>query len=386
MSGNEELQLSVAESGGYLAGERLKVCLVGPSLDILGGQAVQLDRLLRKLAELPELEVTFLPVNPRLPGPLDLARRVKYVRTMVTSCAYLASLARRLRQVDVVHAYSASYWSFLLAPVPAMTIARLYRKGVVLNYHSGEAADHLSRWRSAKPPMRLAHRIVVPSRYLADVFASHGLVAREIGNFVEIERYTFRLRSKPRPVFLNNRNLEKHYNVACTLRAFARICDEESDARLILVGDGSQRRNLQALADALGVRDRVEFRGQIAPEHMPRVYDEADVFINSSDVDNVPLSIAEAFASGLPVVTTDTGGIPDMVRHDQSGLLVPRGDDAALAAAALRVLREQGLAARLGAAARSACQSRYAWPAVRDAWLEVYREAAAAARVERRGR
>ena len=386
MSGDEGRQRSVPEPDERVAATRLKVCLVGPSLDILGGQAVQLDRLMRKLAEVPELDVTFLPVNPRLPGPLDLARRVKYVRTVVTSCAYLASLARHLRHVDVVHAFSASYWSFLLAPVPAMTVARLYRKGVILNYHSGEAEDHLSRWRSAKPPMRLAHRIVVPSRYLVDVFAGHGLTAREIGNFVEIERYEFRVRTEPRPVFLNNRNLEKHYNVACTLRAFARICVEEADARLILVGDGSERRNLEALAEALGVRDRVEFRGRVAPERMPFVYDEADIFLNSSDVDNVPLSIAEAFASGLPVVTTNTGGIPGMVTHDHSGLLVPRGDDAALAAAALRVLREGGLAARLGAAARTVCLTRYAWPAVRDAWLQVYREAAVAARSEHRGR
>jgi glycosyltransferase involved in cell wall biosynthesis len=384
MSGERGQEVSVLEPPVRSATDiRLKVCLVGPSLDILGGQAVQLDRLRRKLSLVPEVEVSFVPVNPRLPGPLDLLRRVKYLRTAATSIAYLASLLRHLRHVDVVHAYSASYWSFLLAPVPAMAIGRLYRKGVVLNYHSGEAEDHLSNWRSARPPMRLAHRIVVPSRYLVQVFARHGLEALEVGNFVELERYEFRLRSRPRPVFLSNRNLEKHYNIPCILRAFARICAQETEAKLIVVGEGKERRNLDALARTLGIRERVEFRGKVGPERMPSVYSEADVFLNSSDVDNVPLSIVEAYASGLPVVSSDAGGIPDMVADGQTGLLVPRGDDTALAAAALRVVREEGLAARLGAAARLLCESRYSWSAVRDAWLGVYRDAV---RMARRGR
>jgi hypothetical protein len=137
-------------------GARIRVCLVGPSLDILGGQAVQAARLLTRLREIPSLDVDFLPVNPRLPGPLRLLQRVKLVRTVVTSVAYVSSLLARLRDYDVVHAFSASYFSYLLAPLPAMAVARLYGRRVVLNYRSGEASDHLRRSRVAVPSMRLA--------------------------------------------------------------------------------------------------------------------------------------------------------------------------------------------------------------------------------------
>ena len=88
-------------------------------MDILGGQAVQLARLHEQLRNTPGLEVGFLPMNPRLPGPLRLLQRVKYVRTVATSIGYWILLLSRVRQFDVIHAFSPSYWAFLLGPVPS---------------------------------------------------------------------------------------------------------------------------------------------------------------------------------------------------------------------------------------------------------------------------
>lgn len=357
----------------------LRVCLVGPSLDIVGGQSIILDRLLARFRQTPGVEVSFIAVNPRLAGPLRLLQRVKFVRTVVTSVAYVASLLARVRGADVVHAFSASYWSYLLAPVPAMLVGRLYGKAVVLNYHSGEADDHLARWRSAKLFAGLAHRIVVPSGYLEDVFARHGLQASAVYNFIEAERIPHRSRGALRPRFLSNRNLEGLYNVACTIRAFARIQARVPEAELVVAGDGSERGALERLVAALGLR-QVQFLGRVAPEAMPKLYDAADVYLNSPDIDNMPSSILEAYAAGLPVVTTDAGGIPYLVRHDSTGLMVPIGDDAALAEQALRLLGDAALVERLTQRARQECLSLYVWPAVRDAWLQLYaraREAAA---------
>lgn len=350
----------------------IRVVLVGPSLDILGGQAIVLERLRTRLAGVPELDVSFLPVNPRLPGALRQLQSIKYVRTIVTTIAYVWSLLKTLRRADVVHAFSASYWSFLLAPVPAMLIGRLYGKVVILNYRSGEADDHLSNWRTAIPLMRLAHAIVVPSGYLVEVFARHGLQATSIFNFVESERIPFRLRSAPpRPRFLSNRNLEALYNVGCTIRAFARIQREFPDATLMVAGDGSQRAQLEALVAELGVQ-HVTFAGRTSPAEMPALYDAADIYLNSPNIDNMPNSIIEAFAAGLPVVTTNAGGIPFIVRHGDNGLMVDSGDDAAMAREALRLLRDPVLAARLAQRARQECMERYVWPAVREAWLALY--------------
>jgi glycosyltransferase involved in cell wall biosynthesis len=358
---------------------RIGVLLVGPSLDILGGQAVQLQRLLERLRARPGLQIGFLPVNPRLPGPLRGLQRVKYVRTMVTSLAYVTGLLRQVRSYDVVHAFSASYWSFLLAPLPALVAGRLFGRATILNYRSGEAPDHLRHWPLSRWMMRLADAIVVPSPYLVEIFARHGLAATAIANFVDVEGIPFRERTLLRPVFLSNRNFEPLYNVACTLRAFARVQRELPAASLIVAGYGREEARLQSLARDLKLSG-VEFVGRMAPEQMARLYDRADVYLNTPNIDNMPNSVLEAFTAGLPVVTTSAGGVPFVAVHDRNALLVPCDDDAAVAAAAIRLFREPGLATRLSSQARQEALQRYVWSEVGPQWEALY------ARIRHHGR
>ena len=350
----------------------IRVCLVGPSMDILGGQAVQVTRLLRRLRELNGIEVDFLPVNPRLPGPLRLLQRIKYVRTITTSIVYFASLLTRLRKYDVIHAFSASYTSYLLAPLPAMIVARLYGKRIVLNYRSGEAPDHLARSPLAVRTMRLADEIVVPSAYLVAVFAQFGLGARAILNFVDLDALDHRERTQIQPVFLSNRNLEPLYNVACTLRAFAIVQQQATDAKLTVVGDGSERGALEALTRELSLRN-VEFVGKVPPQRMREFYRAADVYLNSPNIDNMPNSIIEAFASGLPVVTTNAGGIPFIVTDGETGFMVACNDHEGLARRALELLRNPALAHEVAARAHDICLRRYVWNAVAAEWERLYR-------------
>lgn len=354
----------------------VRVVLVGPSLDIIGGQAVILQRLLGRLEEIPDIQAEFLPVNPRLPGPLRSLQRIKYVRTVVTSVAYVASLLRHIRKYDVIHVFSASYTSFVLAPTPALLAARLFRRPAILNYRSGEAQDHFRRWRTAAPTARLAERMVVPSGYLVDVFREFGFEAQPIANSVDLSRYRFRVRSPARPRFLANRNFAPLYNVGCILRAFRIIQDAEPEAHLVVAGDGEERAMLHGLAQELDLN--VTFLGQVPPERMAELYDEADVYLNSSSIDNMPNSIVEAFASGIPVVSTDAGGIPYMVDSGRTGLLVPVDDHQALAAAALRVVREPELAEQFSRQGREQCEAQYAWGSVLGQWVSLYRELAAA--------
>ncbi len=352
----------------------IRVMLSGPSLQILGGQAVQARRLVDNLRHERELEVAFLPVNPMLPGALRHLQRIKYVRTIVTSLFYIFSLLRHVPRIDILHTFSASYWSFLLAPAPAILVGRCFGKRVLLNYRSGEAEDHLRRSRRvAVPLMRLAHRIVVPSGYLVEVFGRFGLPAVAIPNFVDTTAIRFRGRVAPRPRFLSNRNFESLYNVAMTVRAFARIQAEVPEAELVLVGQGGERPSLERLVHGLGLRG-VTFTGPVPPDRMPAHYDECDIYLNSPDIDNMPTSVIEAFAAGLPVITTRAGGIPWVVRHNENGLVVDCNDDEGMAAAALSLLRESGLGERLSRTAIGDVHERYTWEAVRPSWVGLYED------------
>ena len=126
-------------------------------------------------------------------------QRIKYLRTIVTSMAYVASLLRRLPGCDVVHAFSASYWSFLLAPLPAVLVAKSLGKPVVMNYRSGEAPDHLRRSAIARRILRWVERNAVPSRFLKDVFNGFGIQSEVIPNIVDVDRFRFRTRAALRP-------------------------------------------------------------------------------------------------------------------------------------------------------------------------------------------
>jgi glycosyltransferase involved in cell wall biosynthesis len=349
----------------------MRVAIVAASLDILGGQGVQARTLVDALRG-DGYRVAFVPINPRFPRGLRWVRRIPYLRTLLNQTLYLPGLLR-LARADVVHVFSASYWSFLLAPLPAMLAGRLFNARVVLHYHSGEAADHLDRWGVLVHPwLRLAHVIVVPSEYLAGVFADHGHGARVIRNVVDLTRFTFTDRRTLRPRLISTRNLEPYYRVDVVLDAFARVRREVPEATLVVAGAGSERPRLERLARA-GVR----FVGAVAPQRMPALLADSDIFLNASVVDNQPVSILEAFAAGLPVVSTPTGDIPAMVRHDETGVIVPPLDAAAMAEAVLVLLRNPERATRLARAARHEIE-RYTWAAVADQWASVYEPVAAA--------
>jgi glycosyltransferase involved in cell wall biosynthesis len=350
-----------------------EVAIVAASLDILGGQGVQARSLVEAL-EGDAHRVTFVPINPRFPRGLEWLRRIPVIRTLVNECIYLPSLLR-LASVDVVHIFSASYWSFLLAPLPAILAARALNKRVVLHYHSGEADDHLSHWGALVHPwLRLAHAIVVPSEYLREVFARHGYAAHVIPNVVDVSRFRYRERQPLRPRVLSVRNLEPYYRVDLIIDAFARFMLRQPDATLTIAGYGSEEPRLRSLAASLA-GDAVRFVGKVDQEAMAGLYANHDIFVNASVVDNQPVSILEAFASGLPVISTPTGDIRYMVRHGKTGLIARAGDAVALLDALSAVWNDPEAARRRARHARREVEA-FTWTAVRDRWTGIYREGA----------
>jgi L-malate glycosyltransferase len=316
------------------------------------------------------VDATFIPINPRFPLGARWIRRVRYARTVLNELLYVPGLSR-LALYDVVHVFSASYGSFLLAPLPAMLAARLFNKRVVLHYHSGEAEDHLATWGALVHPwLKLADEIVVPSVYLRDVFAKFGYRARVIPNVVNLDVFDYRERRPLRPRLLSTRNLEKYYRVDVIIEAFARYRAICPDATLTIAGYGSEEPRLRAMAAQL-TGGGVRFLGKVSPDWMPKLYADSDIYLNASEVDNQPISILEAFASGLPVISTPAGDIRSMVRHGETGLVVPPEAPLAMARAISETLNRPERALQMAEQAHSELE-RYTWAAVRDAWRAAY--------------
>ncbi|HKY33172.1 MAG TPA: glycosyltransferase family 4 protein [Candidatus Polarisedimenticolia bacterium] len=341
-----------------------RVAVVAASLDRLGGQGIQAETLIDRLRS-EGIEAELLPIDPRFPRGLRWVRRLPYARTVLNQALYLPSLWS-LRRADVVAVFSASYGSFLLAPAPALAAARLLKKRVLLSYHSGEADGHLRRdgaW--VRRWLSLADAVLVPSEFLRQVFGRHGIRVQVVPNVVDLSRFRFRSRQPLRPALLCTRNLEAIYGVDVVIEAFHRVRRRHPEATLTLAGTGREERRLRALVT--GTAGAVRFEGRVPPEKMPAIYDRSDLFLNASVVDNQPVSILEAFAAGLPVISTPPGDVPAMLRHGGTGWIVPPGDPQAMAEAALALLGDPLRAAALAREARAHVE-RHSWSRVAPLW------------------
>jgi glycosyltransferase involved in cell wall biosynthesis len=354
----------------------LRIGLVGPLPPPAGGMAMQ-TRQLAELLRGAQVQIELVASNP--PYWPAWVGGVRGLRALARLLPYLASLWRAAGRSDVLHVMANSGWSWHLVAAPAIWIGRIRRVPVVINYRGGEAATFLaSSARAVRFSMRHVARLVVPSGFLREVFARHGMAADIVPNIVDLQRFRPGVPSHP-PQVMVARNLEQIYDLTTALRAMALAREQQPDLCMVLAGTGPEETSLRALADSLSITDSVEFAGRLDRETMAARLRESSLALNPSRVDNMPNSVLEAMASGVPVVSTAVGGVPFIVEHGRTALLVRPGDPQAMAEAMLRLLTDHNLVSRLRAQALEDVQA-YAWPIVGPQWAAVYRRVASASK------
>ena len=346
-----------------MALQGLRITLVGPAPPPAGGmamQTLQLARLLAAEGAVVQHVVSNAPCRPAWLG------RVRGLRAVGRLLAFVLDLWRALGRSDVAHLMANSGWNWHLVAAPTLLLGRLRGVPVVVNYRGGGAGEFLAGGSGlVRLGMRLAARLIVPSGFLVQVFAKHGMHAEVVPNIIDLARFAPRPPRGPASAHLVvARHLEALYDNATALRAFARVRAAWPAARLTVAGEGPERARLEALAAELGVAEAVHFAGGLPREAMAALFREADLSLNPSRADNMPNSVLESMASGVPVVSTAVGGVPFIVEHGRTGLLVPVGDAVAMADAALSLLQEPARWQRFAEAGIEEVR-RYAWPQVR---------------------
>jgi glycosyltransferase involved in cell wall biosynthesis len=297
---------------------------------------------------------------------------IRVLRTVVRAPVFLARLIALVPRVDIVHVNACSGLSFFLFATPAILAARALGRRAILHYHSGNARRFFDRWpRLTRWIISRAHRILVPSGFLRETFADIGFEATVVPNICELERFAVLSQKVLRPRLVIARNLEPVYGIWCALDGFARLLQRYADATLTVLGTGSEEAALKRQVVKLGLQPNVRFLGEVPNRQIPDVFSEACIFVNASLSDNQPVSILEAFAAGLPVVTSDAGGIPHLVRDRVNGLLFPVGDSDALAARVIELLEHPDQARAIAANARTTIEA-YSWASVFVRLREVY--------------
>lgn len=293
---------------------------------------------------------------------------------------------RPLRLADMVGSALGCRGSFDVALIdvysgPALIWAeavsktlRLRRKPYVLALRGGALPRHVESERERMAALlRPAAAVVAPSRYLLDAFARLRPGIRLIPNAIDLADYPGRPERAFQPHLMWLRSFHRLYNPAMAVRVLARILEQYPDASLTMVGmdrgDGSFQ-ECRALARKLGVLEQVSFTGVAPKREVGRVLSQGDIFLNTTNIDNAPVSMIEAMACGLCIVSTDAGGVPDLVRDGADALLVKPGDTDGMAARVLELLRDQELARRLSeSAARKA--SEFGWDRILPQWIDL---------------
>jgi glycosyltransferase involved in cell wall biosynthesis len=254
----------------------------------------------------------------------------------------------------------------------------------VMHLHGGAMPEFMARFpRWTRRVLSRADAMVAPSPFLTRAVAQKGWAASTIPNLIDVSDYSFRKRGPVSPRLFWMRSFHSIYNPLMALRVLRRVRAVLPEATLTMAGqDKGLEPTLRREAVRMGVTDAVRFVGFLDQAGKIREGEAADIFINTNRVDNTPVAVIEACAMGLPVVSTDVGGIRDLLSDGVSGLLVADDDDQAMAAAVLQLVSDTGLAEQLSVTGRRLAQAS-SWDQVRVQWERLFAQLGGHARAER---
>ncbi|MCP5214424.1 MAG: glycosyltransferase family 4 protein [Pseudomonadales bacterium] len=326
----------------------IRLGLVGPLPPPAGGMARQTLQLAELLTQ-QGVQVELIRTNPDY-QPAFISR-VKGIRALFRLFGYLVCVYKTVAKVDMFHIMANSGWSWYLFVAPVVWIAWFKKIPVVLNYRGGEAAKFFSKsWLWIHPTMKKVQMVVVPSPFLSKIFDERNIATHIVPNVLDLERFQPSKGARGKkgaPHIIVTRNLEEIYGIGTALKAFALIRKQFPEALLTIAGSGPLLKELQETTKTLGIDANTDFCGRLDHAQIAALYQDSDLMLNPSLEDNSPNSIIEALASGVPVISTNVGGIPYLIQSGKNGMLVEPNDAKEMAGAALRILGDEELKDRL---------------------------------------
>lgn len=296
------------------------------------------------------------------------------VNRVVRLADIVGTIVQKRNSIDILilEVYSGLY--FILADVVSK-LGQFFGIPMVFVLHGGNLPVFSTRFQSwVGRVLGRADILVAPSSFLANGLAGFRLSIRVIPNILEIDKYPFRHRRKISPKLLWMRSFHEIYNPQMAVKVLASIKREYTEARLVMAGaEKGLEPEIEKLVEDLGLSESVRFPGFLDHNAKIREFSDADIFINTNHIDNMPVSVVEASAMGLPVVATCVGGIPDMITAGENGLLVPDDDVKGMADAIVSLLENEELAERLSTNGRNFAELS-SWEIVKRQWETLFDE------------
>lgn len=280
---------------------------------------------------------------------------------------------RHTTEFVLIDTYSTSNFYYA---VLSGALAKTLRIKYIPVLRGGNLPERVERNpRLAKLLFANAYVNVAPSRYLLSTFESSGYKTVFIPNNIEIKHYPFKLRRRIEPKLLYVRAFSSVYNPKMALFVLKKLLHRYPEASLCMVGpdrDGTFA-STRELCHTMGLDDKVTFTGKLSKEEWWKLSESYDVFINTTNFDNTPVSVMEAMALGLPVVSTNVGGIPYLVEEDKEALLVDADDAEAMAEKISQLIENPDKAVALAENARKKVEG-FDWKNVQSKWFELLKK------------
>jgi len=273
------------------------------------------------------------------------------------------------RHYDIFHVHGCSYWGFFPIVLSSI-ISKILRKRLIVTYHGGDAQRFFSRFKFfASCFLSNCQEVTVPSGFLKDVFASFGISCKVLPNIIE-NTLPFKERNTIEPKYISMRSLYPLYNISCIIRAFGIVQKSLPEARLTILGDGPERENLERLVSSENIPN-ITFVGRVDNKDIYPYLEKNDIFLSSPLIDNMPVSIIEAFSAGLLVISSNVGGIPYVVENRKTGYLFDSNDHMSLAKLMIEAVENQEFTRNMIQAALVEAH-RYRWENIKNDLFKIY--------------
>lgn len=278
---------------------------------------------------------------------------------------------RNKYSISIIDLFSAKafWWGFLSG-----FFLNLIRKDFIIVLRGGELPDFSKKnGKYVKYLLQRAKRVVAPSEYLKKEMENFRDDIIVIPNPIEIKNYEFHLREKVQKRILWLRAFHYVYNPMMAIQTLEEVMRQDKDFFLCMIGPDKGDGSLKEIKNILlnnAVKNNLEIIEGVPKEKVPFYLNNYDIFLNTSNIDNLPVSVLEAMACGLGVITTEVGGIPYFLKHNEDAIFVPKNDFKKMAEAVLHLLKDISLCKKLSYNARKKAEN-FSWEKVLPLWEEI---------------
>lgn len=283
----------------------------------------------------------------------------------------LALIVKYHKTTDLVLIDTYGAMNFYYAYLVGKT-CQFYNVDYIPILHGGNLPERLIHSRNFSKNLFGKSKInIAPSQFLYEVFTAAGFSnTKIIPNAIELENYPFKERAQFQPKLLWVRRFQKRYNPMMAIKVLEILKRDYPDASLCMVGpekDGS----MSSCKEYVKQNElNVVFTGKLKKKDWAKLSCDYDFFINTTNIDNTPISVIEAMSLGLPVISTGVGGMPVLIEDGEDGLLVAENDEAAMAKKIIGLIENPQVATNLSLKARQKVEN-YDWDQVKDQWNHV---------------